>query len=241
MSAPEAAAVLGVSARRVRQLLDGGELEADVIGGRALLDADSVYRRLEHQPRPGRPLSPELAWALLAVLSVDEVPWDDAVRLAAPDRRLRHRLIRQLKSPHDPREWSRLLRRRADSKRYWAHPSVVKELLADPQVSVGRARAASAHGFDVSPGDEAYAYVPRSRLDELRRRYALEPEAHGAVELMAYDESTHLGGPKPGQPVALAVAAVDMLDSNDARLQHESAAWLGAAVSRRTGSNGVAQ
>jgi excisionase family DNA binding protein len=239
LSAPEAAAVLGVSARRVRQLLDSGELDAEVVGGRALLDADSVYRRLEQRPPAGRPLSPELAWALLAALSLDAVRWDDSLRSVAPDRRLRHRLIRQLNSPHDAQEWRQLLRRRADLQRYWAHPAVVTDLLADSQLSAGRARAASAHGLDVSPGEEAFAYVPLDALVALERRYALEPDPHGAVELMAYD-SAHRGGPQPGHPVPVAAAVVDMLDSRDARLQFQASTWLKKAVGRGIRPSGVA-
>lgn len=233
ISASEAAQILGVSARRVRQLLDGGELEAEVIGGHAVFDADSVYRRLEHRPLPGRPLSPELAWAVLAVLSLDELSWEDALRSAAPDRRLRHRLVHQLNSPRDAREWRQLLRRRADSERCWAHPSVISDLLADPWVSAGRARAAAEYGFDVSPGDEAYAYVSRGRVGELEKRYELEPDSHGGVELMIYDEGQQVARPVPGHPVPVAAAVVDMLDSNDARLQHQAASWFRDAIARR--------
>jgi excisionase family DNA binding protein len=241
MSTPEAASTLGVSARRVRQLLEAGELEADVIGGRSLIDADSVYRRLEHRPAPGRPLSPELAWALLAALSLGELPWNEALLSAAPDRRLRHRLIHQLSSPHDAGEWRRLLRRRADPMRYWAHPSVHRGLLGDQLVSAGRARAASAHGLDVSPGGERYIYVPRSRLGELEARYALEADPQGALVLMVYDDGKHMKVPKPGHPAPVAVAVVDMLDSNDARMQHQAATWLSETIARRMQPNGSGQ
>ena len=41
LSPGEAAAILGVTTRRVHQLLDSGELASEQIGGRALLDVEA--------------------------------------------------------------------------------------------------------------------------------------------------------------------------------------------------------
>jgi excisionase family DNA binding protein len=230
LSADEAASILGVSARRVRQLLEAGDLEAEQVGGRALLHADSVRRRSQQQPRSGRPLSPELAWAVIAALSLS--PADSAaLRSVVADRQLRHRLVRQLRTSHSVDEWRLLLRRRAEAQHYFAHPSVLEDLLADRLVSIGRARAAAGHGLDVSPGDDAFAYVARRHLSGLVESFALEADLNGNLELLIYDDAS-AAGLEPGKPVPIAAAVFDMLDSGDTRMQHQAQLWLDSAFRR---------
>src|SRR5690242_17759901 len=106
MSVAQAADRLGVSERRVRQLLASGELSTEKVAGRHLLSVDSVRRRSMDPPASGRPLSPGLAWALLGALS--RAAGADprlAMREAAPDRKLRWRLVRVVDVERLPSEW----------------------------------------------------------------------------------------------------------------------------------------
>jgi excisionase family DNA binding protein len=230
LSVAQAAARLQVSPRRVRQLLAAGELAGEDIGGRALLDAAQVERRAARRPPPGRPYSPALAWMLLVLLSD---PGSTAVSSADRSTRYRlRRLLAQLSEPdeHGSEGWEALLRRRANPHRYWIHPGVLEQVFADPRVSAGRARAAAAYGLDVSPGDDALGYVAQADLADLEARYALEPDSAGGLELQAYHPQPAGTTPLVGRPVPVAAAMLDMLESDDVRLQRMARRWLDRAL-----------
>ena len=58
----EVAAQLGVTERRVRQLIDAGALPARRVAGRLLVEETGIPRS-----RPvARPMSPRIAWAFIA-------------------------------------------------------------------------------------------------------------------------------------------------------------------------------
>jgi excisionase family DNA binding protein len=228
LSVPQAAGQLGISPRRVRQLLDAGELSGHRIGTHVVVDAASVARRLAVPPQVGRPASPRLAWAAIAALSPADAP-------ELTDRLLRHRLARLLRDAHQPDDWVRLARRRARLKRYWAHPGIVEALLAEPALSVGGARAAAAAGLRVSPGDEAVAYVAAEALGAVEKRYRLQEDAGGRVELRVVSASVRAFAPRPGVPAPLGAGVLDMAESEDARLRDLARSWLASAAGGRPG------
>jgi|GEM_PF-3314263 len=75
MSVADAADRLSVSHRRVRQLIEEGELEASRNANAWLINPASVERRLRHQPASGRPVGSHRAWSLacLADFLVDRM------------------------------------------------------------------------------------------------------------------------------------------------------------------------
>src|SRR4051794_36121041 len=72
----DAARHLGVTPARVRALIARGHLRADNVGGRWLIEWDSVLARERAQSAPGRPLRARNAWALLLLASGDPIPPD---------------------------------------------------------------------------------------------------------------------------------------------------------------------
>ncbi len=229
MAVAEAAAELGVSKPRVHQLLADGALSGRKVGAQVLVDQTGVRRRAARPPAPGRPLGPQLAWAVLAALSA--VGGVEDVR-AHVDRNLRHRLNVLLQSSPPPEGWRMLLRARAGRQRFWAHPAMVAELVDDPRVSLGGARAAGRGGLDISAGDDVVVYARADDVAALREHYALEDDPHGAVELCAVPAAAGRFAPQGGSPVPLAAAVLDMLDADDSRLQHAACAWLEQASAR---------
>ena len=61
ISVADAARALDVSERRVLAMLHAGELQGEKVGGRWVVSPHS----LRHPKRPGRPMSPRNAWALI--------------------------------------------------------------------------------------------------------------------------------------------------------------------------------
>lgn len=228
LAVAEAAAELGVSKSRVRQLLADGALAGRKVGAQILVDQAGVRRRAAHRPAAGRPLGPQLAWAALAALSADG---SVDVRAHA-DRNLRHRLNALLRSSPAPDRWRMLLRARARSQRFWAHPAMVAELLDDERVSVGGARAAGRSGLNISAGDDVVVYAAEHDVPALREYYALEDDPHGPVELRVVPAAAGHFAPHGGAAVPLAAAVVDMLDADDSRLRHAAREWLEHSAAR---------
>jgi len=238
----DAAARLGVSPRRVRQLLDTGDLAGERVSGRWVVDEESL-RQAASRPGAGRPLSPASAWALLGVLSAADPrsgsrPEQDRAALVAawrgvPAGNVRHRLRAIVLGRDIDGDLVAALRRRAEGARYWAHPGVVEPLLADAAVSVTGARAAAAHGLDIAPGDEARAYLRERHVAELVERYALEPDLGGNVELLVVPASVPDSlAPHPDRPVGAAVALVDLFADADARSRHLASTQLHDLLTR---------
>lgn len=87
MSLPvgKAAEALGVSPQRVRQLLAGGRLTGQKVGGRWLVELPPMPRA----PLRGRPLSARIAWAALALLSGEHPTWLSSSERSRLTKRMR--------------------------------------------------------------------------------------------------------------------------------------------------------
>lgn len=83
VSVRQAAERLGVSEGRVRQRIDAGQIRAEKIGGRWLVDLPAGPAP---RPQRGRPVDPRSVWASLLELDVDPIVDDPASRGADPLR-----------------------------------------------------------------------------------------------------------------------------------------------------------
>ncbi len=178
LSVAEAAQILGVSARRVRALLESGLLPGRQVGGRWLLHAYEVDQRRQRHSEGGRPLSQASAWHLLAALSGAE---DGLSELAAPTRsRARTRARDLRKSEEIATKWPHVVSNRAAPASFYAHPSVLADLIADPRVVRSGVSAAADHGADLVTIGQAEGYVLSSDAHDLRAEYALNPDVNHA-------------------------------------------------------------
>ena len=75
ISAKDAAVRLGVSERRIRAMIDKGQLRAEKVGSRWLIDSNALERVEKRQPRGGRPFSPSHALGALFLASDEEAAW----------------------------------------------------------------------------------------------------------------------------------------------------------------------
>jgi excisionase family DNA binding protein len=229
LSAAEAAAALGVSERQVRRLVGSGLLHAERVGGVWLVSADAVRSRARDVPAVGRPLSAPMAWAVLGMVDAGLDALNErrageqrSGRLDANlDRRVRHRLRTMALDGPSPVRWSHWLSRRASRQRIWAHPGVVDRLVDDGRLRPAGGYPAARRGAGIAAAPLRRLYVDEADLDVVLSQYKANLDAAGDLELMVIPELVPLQlRPAVGEPVPLAVALVDLLESADARERH---------------------
>ena len=239
LSIEEAARQMGRHPAHVRRLVRDGEIPAQKVGARWLVSESALRQRERLQPSAGRPLSPNMAWALLE-LAGDGLRADDDVARVVPamhelaDRRMRHRLRRLLSDAPPPDRWAAWLRRRARPERVWVHPGAVERLASDSRLHPGAEAAAVAAevGVGAGVGAERVFYLNQSDLDGVLRDYRGRPDPAGPLLFMVIpDDVDDQLRPGPGE-VAPAVALVDLLSSSDARQRHLAARLLESAGRR---------
>lgn len=214
----EAAQELGVSVRRVHQLIGSDRLRGRRIGRSWVLDRVDVEQLARRRPPPGRPWKPASAWAVLALANGDEL------RASAVDRsRAAHRL------QHGLELLAGRLSSRARDCRFYAHPAVLAEIAAHTEAVACGVSALSAHDVDLVVGDQAEAYVRDSALADVVSRFALDPDSDRPnVRLRVVDDDDWPFD--ADQRIAPApVVAVDLLDSDDERSRRAARELLARA------------
>ena len=201
----EAARRLNVSARRVRQMITDGKLPARRVGRVWAIDERdlaAVGRRPAH-----RPWKPSSAWAVLAAA--------DGATLPSLPAYERHRALKRLQVGL-PSIVS-LLSERADRRTFYAHPADVDRIVAAPGVVRTAASAADEHGIDLMGPGPAEAYVTETGLEQLTLGYHIEERAERPNMVLRVVEDAHWPFPDGTKIAPRAVAAVDLLDSEDER------------------------
>jgi hypothetical protein len=198
--------VLGVSERRVRQMLADGVLCGEHIGRVWVVERNSVRRARDARRGVGRPWRAASAWAVLALAN------GDAICVSPVERsRARRRLESGLHS------LAGCLGARAQPKSFYGHPSVLGRLVDAPDVVRSGVSAAANYAADLVAVDSVDGYVRASSLAGLVKRFALDDDADRPnVVLRVVDDDAWPFA--PGQCYAsLPVVAVDLLESNDER------------------------
>ena len=172
LSAQEAAEYLGVTARRIWQMLDDGTLRS-VSDGPVLLDRIDVEHLAHVQSRsPGRPVAPSKAWDEISTFQLLE--FDGEAALDA---------------------WRRKMRPRADWRRMHVHRSVFQELVESRLLVASGLRSAEFYGVPVELDVGKFiGYVALSDLDEIPPGVPVETGAGWNVELgVVPDDSWRFG------------------------------------------------
>ena len=206
MGVGDAAAALGVSSRRVRQMLSHGTLVGQQVGRTWVVDRADLELFRRRRPAVGRPWQPASAWALLAVAS------GRAAHLSPSQRaRARRRLDAGLE------HFLGRLAVRADLRRYYAHPSVVGMLAATPDVVRSGVSAADHYQMDLVAVGEYEGYVRASELPDLVDRLALDEhsERPNVVLRIVGDEFWPFGSDEEVAPAP--VVAIDLLEAGGSR------------------------
>lgn len=204
----DAAVELGVSVRRVYDLIASGRLRAERIGRRLLVDQAAVDAWDRVRSPGGQPFSPRRAWGLLLLADDEPAPWLDPVSRSKLRAVLRVRDLRELRSR---------LERRADRHAFRAHPSDLRQLASEAGVMRSGVSAARDVGVDLVASDFLDAYVPGPQFDRLVRRYRLRPSRDPNVILRRLPDVAFGWGSRAVAPAA--AVAIDLAEESDPRSQ----------------------
>jgi excisionase family DNA binding protein len=217
----EAARLLQVSTREVRRLIAAGDLEAETIGGIFLLDEASVRARQRSPVRRGRALAAGTAWAALLEASGERAGW--------LDRPTRSRL-RSWLGRHPPGEVSAACRRRAARHDLRVLPTYLDAVMSHSNVIPSGMTVADTVDADiVMLGDTAREfYCTDQVLNQLRQEYHLGPA--GEPNLIVRVPMFHHPQVLARASMPIAVTAVDLMASSDARTRRAGENLLRAAI-----------
>jgi len=220
----EAARRLGVNDSRVRQLLRAGELRGRRLGSSWLIPAEEVARRERSERRPGRPLAPKRAWAVLDLLDGGRAAW-----LSDPARSQVRRYLADLQVP-GPDGWWAALRGRSRVLDVVAHPAAIDRLRRVDGLQQAGPAAVVGRGFDIvdlaDPVPELY--VPAEVWPDLARSLALREGAEPNLRIRIPREVWPFAdaGSSGGVVASDAVLAADLLESDEPRAVAAGAARL---------------
>lgn len=205
----EASRRLGINDSRVRQLLRAGDLRGRHVGNSWLILAEDVARLERSSRRPGRPLAPKRAWAMIDLLEGGGARWlSDSARSQVRNR------LENLDEP-GPNGWIALLRGRSRVLDVVGHPAALDRLRRADGVRV--AGAVAGRGFDLvalaDPVPECY--LPEERWDQLASSLALHESLEPNVRIRIPREVWPFSEPVDSVPDA--ALAADLLESPEPR------------------------
>ncbi len=213
LSVSEAASRLGISDRRVRQMLERGEMEGQRVGWSWVMDS-KVIDAIRRRPEVGRRWSLEAAWALLQI-AAGEQPNASVVEMSRAKSRLADRGIEELVMK---------LVARGEVRKFYGHKSILQPLADESMVVRSGVSAAREYNADIIALEFLEAYVPASRIEELATKYTLEssPERPNILIRVVDDEVWPF--PKNAKVASRVVVAVDLLDADNERTRRAGAA-----------------
>lgn len=213
-SVREAAGLLGVSANRVLQMIDKGDIDARMVSGRWLVDVASLPAR--RRPR-GRPMSPRTAWALLLHDDPGAARWlghDEAYRL-------RKRVDAWMSSPEPLEQMRAWLSARADA--HHLHAQSPADVLDDARVLRS---GWSDPRSGISAASYAEGYVHVDDIESVMRGHLLVEAPRGDTNVVLHVHES----PLVVEPVPELLVIADLADRGGpreyARAEEMLAAWL---------------
>lgn len=202
----DAAAELGVSERRVRQMLASGTLPGSRIGRVWAIDRTTLDMAVGRCTSAGRPWKAASAWAVLALADGREVEGSAVAR-----SRARQRLAAGL-LPLAER-----LRTRAATRRFYGHPSVLDKLPGTARAVRTGLSATGEHGLDLVAIGGYEAYMPESDIADVARSFALIEGAEQPNIVLRAVEDDAWPFQSDEEVAPIPVVALDLLDANDDR------------------------
>ncbi len=215
MGVADAAGRLGVSPRRVRQMLADGTLPGQRVGRTWVIERRALRTVVGDRRGAHRPWNPSSAWAVLKLADGAEIVCTPVERSRA-QRRLAGGLG----------EIRGRLESRAQKRRYYVHPSEIARITTRADIVRTAASASAEHRLGLVGGADLEAYIRSSDLQKLIDDESAEERTdHWNLLLRVVDD--HMWPFPAGTRVApRAVVAVDALESEDERVKRAGAELL---------------
>ena len=211
----EAATILRVNSRRVRSLIDSGQLDAHRVGSQWTITVDSMdaHRALVSAGANSRPLSIRTGWGAAALLDAQGVSWLSS----AEKTRLRKRLART----STWQTWARWLGLRYSSiQRYQVVDTDISNILGRSGVVATGVSAADHLTLGLGTSGQADVYTDADLADELCREFFLVERDRGNLTVRTVDHSLHVvtaAHTAQGLVAARLMVAADLLTAGDSR------------------------
>jgi hypothetical protein len=191
---------VGISPRRVQQLINKGDLKAKRVANQWIIESS----QLDHKPASSRPLSRKMGEVLLQILSGDGMPKGLD---PAESARLK-KYIKQLKNNDDPslllRSW---LKNRAKKIELNANIKDLPNLRrSDDLVLAGASNSESR----MSESNSLEAYIAESSLQEFIKKFLLVKSENPNVLLHVVENQVK-------NPLPLGYLLADLAESSDPR------------------------
>lgn len=216
----EVAQELGLSARRVRNLLAHGQLSGQRVGRSWVINDPDLRRFQERRRVAGRPWKPSAAWALLA-----QAASNLQVEISPVQRsRARQRLEDVGIAGSLPQ-----LRNRAVEHRYYAHPAALRRIADEAGVVLAGVSAGPHVGADlIDIADDLDVYVNDAQAQRIVQRYALEDNSDRPNLLARVVPADDWPFPAGMKVAPVAVVAVDLMEHADSRARRAGRVLAGA-------------
>lgn len=216
----EAAAQLGVSPQRVRQLVQEGLIPARRISGRWVFDTEALSRRVETRP-VGRPMSARVAWGLIGLLESGTAPDLDP----AERSRLRARLRRKPQIG----ELAQWCRNRSEVHWLAGHRSAPARLL---RIGTAVPTGASGSGHDILDLGSVEVYLPEADAQRAIRELHLHPaDQASANAVIRIPRAPHW--PFPQGRAGPVTVSLDLWDAAEPRSRRAAHRLYAAALDDR--------
>ena len=209
-----AAEQLGVSPRRVRQMLSDGVLVGQRVGRSWVIEEHALRAAAWRRPAH-RPWNPSRRWAVLSLAGGIEP------RCKAYER---HRAACRL-AVGLPNLLGRLASR-AHRLNFYTHPATRDRIALQPGVVRTAASASLEHHLGIVGSGPLEAYVAHSDLLAIREVFAMEERSERANLIFRVVEDDLWPFPHEPEVAPLAVVAVDLLESEDERSRRAGADLL---------------
>lgn len=206
LSAREAADHLGVSPRRIRQMLSDGTLDGHRVG-RGWVIEERAIRAVAACRRPAhRPWTARSAWSVLALADGME-PRCNSYERSRAERRLAVGLPNLLDR----------LGSRARILTFYAHPGTRDRIAVRPGVVRTGASASPEHGLGIVGSGPLDAYLRDGDLQAIRDAFVLEERSVRPNVMLRVVDDGLWPFPEGATVAPPAVVAVDLLESQDER------------------------
>ncbi len=206
MAVAEAADELGVSDRRIRQMLADGRIPGERAGRSWVLKEQAVREYAKSRSGAGRPWKASSAWDVLALASGSRVPGSSIDR-----HRAQKRLELGIGSILGQ------LANRAERHWFYAHPSVLEAILGLPRFVASGVSALGPNHIDLVVADQIEGYIPESELASLIDQFALDSESDRPNVLLRVVSANCWPFAPQQHHAPLPIVAIDLLDSADER------------------------